>query len=210
MPLRFLIPATTPERNRVLLRFLLVRDVIVIGVAWRFQGWIGAVSLGVLLIGLRMIADQPRTNILRKLAAGQTFSPFPGEPALTHHEAILLNTFRKGDPSQKYGLPVVFAMLIGLAIWVPLNCAPIAVAMIASFSIPWLFPVVYTPKWSQWYRIGKWASLVVASVLPVFLGAKAPWVVAPFVAYLCWMFEWKRISLRRKLPMKEWPKELYL
>jgi hypothetical protein len=40
-------------------------------------------------------------------------------------------------------------------------------------------------------------------------GARIPWIGAVYLAFFFLLFDVKSISLRRKLPVAEWPKRLY-
>jgi hypothetical protein len=93
--------------------------------------------------------------------------------------------FRVGDPS------LAVAMLAG------------GLAMGMYLATPFL--PVYTPRGGQIFRAVKWLLLAVTLTLalrPAWLLFSCGWPVA-------WI-EWTRISIRRKLPIAEWPKQLYL
>lgn len=82
---------------------------------------------------------------------------------------------------------------------------PAGIAMGLLFAAPYL--PIYTPSRSRVYRLVKWAVLV--GLLWDVLGADA-------LKY-CWLpvwipawTEWTRVSIRRKLTVVEWPKQLYL
>jgi hypothetical protein len=69
---------------------------------------------------------------------------------------------------------------------------------------------IYTPLRGRVFRYVKWAGLVAAMGLafgPAFL--EWSWLVAACMWPLAWN-EWMQISLRRKLPVAEWPKQSYL
>lgn len=69
---------------------------------------------------------------------------------------------------------------------------------------------VYTPSRGLVFRYVKWAVLIVAMALafgPDTL--KFSWLILPCLWHAVWM-EWRRASIRRKLPVGEWPKPLYL
>jgi prepilin signal peptidase PulO-like enzyme (type II secretory pathway) len=72
------------------------------------------------------------------------------------------------------------------------------------------FLPVYTPWRARVYRAVKWAALVAVFVLA--FGAdslKYSWLIASCLWIPIWT-EAKRMSIRRKLPVAEWPKQLYL
>ena len=69
---------------------------------------------------------------------------------------------------------------------------------------------IYTPFRGRVFRYVKWAGLAAAVGLafgPSFL--EWSWLVAACIWPLAWT-EWMQISLRRKLPVAKWPKQLYL
>jgi hypothetical protein len=69
---------------------------------------------------------------------------------------------------------------------------------------------IYTPLRGRVFRYVKWAVLVAATGLA--FGPALPewsWLAASCMWPLAWN-EWMQISLRRKLPVAEWPKQLYL
>jgi hypothetical protein len=69
---------------------------------------------------------------------------------------------------------------------------------------------IYTPDRARVYRFLKWPLLALATGLA--FGSQAfAWSGALFavVSYLLYT-EWIKMSIRRKLPVSEWPKQLYL
>lgn len=69
---------------------------------------------------------------------------------------------------------------------------------------------IATPFRGRVFRCVKWAGLMAAMGLafgPTFL--EWSWLIAACLWPLAWT-EWMQISLRRKLPSEEWPKQLYL
>jgi uncharacterized membrane protein len=206
-PLRWLLQANHAS-DRTILHVSYVHGVFVVALAWWYQGWIAALAYGVVVFPLRWALEAPKIKVLRKLASGQTYRP-PSNPDLTQLEAIFLNTLRSGDPSQKYALPFIFVALVALTFWQPQYFAGFLAMLTMRFTVPYVVNV-YTPDRSRWFRIAKWTFMALAAGLPVALGAKAGWVAAPYVAFLFLILDVKRISLRRKLPVEQWPKELYL
>jgi hypothetical protein len=72
------------------------------------------------------------------------------------------------------------------------------------------FLPIYTPARSRVLRVVKYAVLFGMVVLP--FGADAlrwSWLVCSCLWPVMWI-EWTRMSIRRKLPVAEWPKNLYL
>jgi len=206
-PLRWLLDYSGASESTI--RYVgYISGAIVVAMAWWYQGWVGAGVLAVIVLLLRWVLEGQKTTVLRKLAAGQRYSS-PPDRGLTQIEAIFLNTLRNGDPSQKYAVPVFFIMVGALTVWQPLYFGGVLVMLAMRFTVPYVVDV-YTPERSRWFRIAKWALMCVAAALPVLWGAKASWVVAAYLVFLFWLVDVKRISLRRKLPIEEWPKELYL
>jgi len=208
LPIRVFFPANTEDRSRRFLLWSVTRIVLITALITRDVGLAG----GLVAPALAFFAylDYQRWTIFRKLAGGRTpVLPPTANPSLTPVEAIFLNTLRNGDPSQPYAVPLVFAMLAGMTYWLPATFGPLMVIMAASFFLPRLLPV-YTPERSRSYRLAKWIGFALAAVLPLVLGARVPWIGAIFILFVFWMFETKRIALRRKLPIEEWPRELYL
>ncbi|HUJ50304.1 MAG TPA: hypothetical protein VLW25_08890 [Bryobacteraceae bacterium] len=83
-----------------------------------------------------------------------------------------------------------------------------AVGMGLLFIAPFL--PVYTPSRSRMVRYAKWivlAGLLVLAYWPDIL--KFSWLLIASLWPLAWV-EWTRISIRRKLPVAQWPKHLYL
>ncbi|MEO8097625.1 MAG: hypothetical protein ABI811_07970 [Acidobacteriota bacterium] len=209
LPLSWSYPLTTIERSRRYLYIHGARSMVVVSVAGWYQGWISALSLGAVCFSLDYLFSYRRLSIFRKLAGGQTYSLLPEEPALTHVEAMYLNTLRNGSPYQNMSIAFIFLMETGMAVWLPTSFAPLAAWMIASFLAPKILPL-YTEQRSRWFRIFKWTTMAVAAVLPALYGARVPWSGAVIMALFFVLFDQNNISLRRKLPVEQWPKQLYL
>jgi hypothetical protein len=76
------------------------------------------------------------------------------------------------------------------------------------FTAPFL--PIYTPSRSKIYRTIKWVVGLGALVLAFGPNAlKYSWLLASCVWPVYWI-ERSRISIRRKLPVEQWPKQLYL
>ena len=72
------------------------------------------------------------------------------------------------------------------------------------------FLPVYTPARSRIVRYVRWAVLTGLPILAFGADAlKFFWLVIACLWPVAWV-EWKRISIRRKLPIAQWPKHLYL
>jgi hypothetical protein len=72
------------------------------------------------------------------------------------------------------------------------------------------FLPVYTPSRGRVFRCVKWVVLVGAFVLAVGPDAlKMSWLLIACLWSVAWV-EWRRVSIRRKLPVARWPKQLYL
>lgn len=69
---------------------------------------------------------------------------------------------------------------------------------------------IYTPARARLFRYIKWA--LFAGVLAFAFGPNAlrwSWLLVSCLGPVAWN-EWTRMSIRRKLPVAEWPKQLYL
>jgi hypothetical protein len=203
-----LLPWTTLERSRIHFYVHGLRSIVVVAVAWWYQGWIAALVLGALCFLFFYFFGYRRVTIFRKLAAGQTYSLLPGEPQLTHVEAIWLRTLRQGSPYENVSIALLFLMLAAMAVWQPPTFGPMAAWMTVGFLARRTLPI-YTEERSRWFRIAKWTTMAVAAVLPVLYGARGPWIGAAYIAFFFLLFDVKSISLRRKLPVAQWPKRLY-
>jgi hypothetical protein len=72
------------------------------------------------------------------------------------------------------------------------------------------FLPIYTPARSRVLRVMKYAVLFGMVVLPFGTDAlRWSWLVFSCLWPVAWI-EWTRMSIRRKLPVAEWPKNLYL
>lgn len=83
-----------------------------------------------------------------------------------------------------------------------------AVGMGLVFGAPFL--PVYTPRRGRVFRRAKW--VVVVGMLAVAFGPDAlkwSWLLFSCLWPMAWV-EWRRVSIRRKLPVGQWPKQLYL
>ena len=83
-----------------------------------------------------------------------------------------------------------------------------AIGMGILFGAPFL--PIYTQSRGRIFRGVKW--IVIISVLAVIFGndaLKDSWLLFSCLWPMCWI-EWTRNSIRRKLPVAQWPKQLYL
>lgn len=71
------------------------------------------------------------------------------------------------------------------------------------FATPFL--PIYTPSRSRAFRMLKWAMLLGAFAFTF----GSSWLYLSSLWPLIWI-EWTRVSIRRKLPVAQWPKQLYL
>jgi hypothetical protein len=88
------------------------------------------------------------------------------------------------------------------------------VALVVGLGTGFLFAApllpVYTPSRGRAFRIIKWIALIGA--LALLFGRDAlhySWLLFSCLWPMAWM-EWKRMSIRRKMPVAQWPKQLYL
>ena len=135
---------------------------------------------------------------------------------LTSREARMLregNWEARAVCSRRWVLPVsawlaaiafYFAGSVAMARLLLVGGAAIGVIFFATF-LP-----VYTPARSRVYRAVKWVMLAVILLL-AFSPLTLRWSALLFscVWPVVWI-EWTRASIRRKLPVAKWPKQLYL
>lgn len=209
MPLSWFFPLNTPERTRLYLWIHAVRNVAVVALAWWYQGWIGAGLLGALCFALDYFVPYQRLQLFRKLDAGQTYAPLAEEPELTHIEAIWLNTLRKpSGPAENLTAIVVTVGLAAMGVWLPGPFAPMAVAMVFGFLARHVLGV-NTEAGSHRLRVVRWTVMAIAALLPPLYGARSPWIGAVMLAMFFYLFDYRGIALRRKLPVDQWPARLY-
>ena len=82
------------------------------------------------------------------------------------------------------------------------------IAMGIFFAAPFL--PVYTPWRGRFFRVAKWAALL--TVFWLAFGPDTPkwsWLLVS-CAWIPLRTEWTRFSIRRKMPVAKWPKQLYL
>jgi hypothetical protein len=136
---------------------------------------------------------------------------------LTSTEARLLRTSACevrvlwSRPSRRWLLLLLpLAALSGAAAYLLAGNLPLASALLAAgismgmiCAAPYL--PVYTPARGRAFRSVRWAML-----LAVFVLALGPsWLLFTCIWPVLWI-EGTRVSIRRKLPVAEWPKQLYL
>jgi hypothetical protein len=208
LPVAWFFPQTTIMRSRIWICVSGVRSIVIVAIFCWCYSWLGALPVGAVLFLLDYFISYRRLLILRKLATGQTCGLLPGEPQLTHLEAIHLRTLRQGHPHENVSIAVLFLMLAGMTVWMPGTFAPMAIWTVAGYLTRRTLPI-YTEAGSRWLRIARWTTMVVAAVLPALYGARAPWIGAAELAFFFVLLDKPGISLRRKLPMAQWPKRLY-
>jgi hypothetical protein len=77
------------------------------------------------------------------------------------------------------------------------------------FAAPFLLPI-YTPSRGRVFRVMKWVVLIGILGFAFWPDAlKWSWLLISCL-WLVARIEWTRVSIRRKLPVAEWPKQLYL
>jgi hypothetical protein len=97
-----------------------------------------------------------------------------------------------------------------LAGFTAVACALLVVAIGTGFVIAAPILPVYTPLRARFFRCAKWAVMLGAvgfAFGPNVL--KWSWLLFSCLWPLVWT-EWTRFSIRRKLPVSEWPRHLYL
>jgi hypothetical protein len=83
-----------------------------------------------------------------------------------------------------------------------------AVGLALLFAAPRL--PLYTPLRGRIFRFAKWTLMVAGFGVAFGAGALTwSWLFSACLWPVVWI-EWTRVSIRRKLPVAEWPKQLYL
>ncbi len=209
LPFVWFFPLTTLERCRKYTWVLGARSIVVAAIVWWYDGWMVALPLGAAFFLFDYFFNHQRLSIFRKLAAGQIYRLLPEEPRLTHVEAITLRMLgREPELPEKVSSAVLLMMVAGMAVWLPATFAPMAAWVFAAHFTRRAVPFC-TEEGSRRFRIAKWTAMAIAALLPALLGARIPWSGAVFLAQLFWLFDMKGISIRRKLPVAQWPKRLY-
>jgi hypothetical protein len=83
-----------------------------------------------------------------------------------------------------------------------------SIGMVFAFTAPFL--PIYTPPRARVFRGLKWGAMIGAVLFAFGPNAlESAWLLISCLAPLVWI-EWTRHSIRRKLPIAKWPKQLYL
>jgi len=108
----------------------------------------------------------------------------------------------------------VAALFVAAALFLTGAIAVARVLVIGGVGMGLLFAApflpVYTPRRGRVFRVVKWVVLV--GMLGLAFGPDAlkwSWLLISCL-WLMGRVEWTRVSIRRKLPVAEWPKQLYL
>ena len=106
------------------------------------------------------------------------------------------------------------AVLAGLGFYVAGATAVAQVLLVGGLGTGMLFSAtflpVYTPDRGRVFRLVKWtvlARILVLAFWPMML--QWSWLLFSCAWPMAWA-EWSRASIRRKLPIEKWPKQLYL
>jgi len=106
------------------------------------------------------------------------------------------------------------ALLASLALFFTGESAMAWVALVAGMAIGLFFGApflpIYTPSRGRIFRRLKWAAFL--GMFVAVFGEdtlKMSWLLISCLWPLFWI-EWTRVSIRRKLPVAQWPKQLYL
>ena len=110
--------------------------------------------------------------------------------------------------------PAAAALLIGTAFLLTGATGLAQVLLTAGTGMGLLFAApllpIYTPSRARIFRFVKWVVLIAMLVLA--FGPRAlkwSWLLTSCLWPMAWV-EWTRLSIRRKLPVSKWPKQLYL
>jgi hypothetical protein len=106
------------------------------------------------------------------------------------------------------GVPAGIALLLTGAVAEGRALVAGGIVMGLLFAAPFL--PIYTPSRGRVFRSLKWVVMIGALLLAFGPNAlKSSWLLISCVWPLAWI-EWMRVSIRRKLPVAKWPKQLYL
>ena len=100
VPFALFFSLHTVARRRTYVYLRIARDIVVVALAWWYQEWISALALAAGFFSIEYFGNYRFLTVLRKVAAGQTYAPLPGEPELTHREATRLRALRTSAPHQ--------------------------------------------------------------------------------------------------------------
>jgi hypothetical protein len=167
-------------------------------------------------------ADEADRSALIALGDAKTANCQYRHVLLTSEEARLL---RRGyleakmfcsRPRLQRLLPAIpaAAMLIATALFLRgahnIAQGALAVTLLTGLMFAAPFLPIYTPSRGRVFRCVKWAVLIGAFVLILGHDAlKMSWLLISCICPVFWV-EWVRTSIRRKLPIAQWPKHLYL
>lgn len=205
---RKVYPPTTLERNHIYGYLLGPRMALFAGLGWWYHEWMPALTLGAGGFASEYYFHRIRTSVFRKLAAGQNYSLLPGEPRLTHMEAVFLRALDRDGPYDAIYGAVLVLMAVAMAAWQPATFAPMAAFVVMAHVTRTAIPF-RTVAGSRRFRIAKWSVMAGAALLPVLRGARTPWTGAVLLVLLFVLFDLRSIALRRKVPVSEWPRKLY-
>jgi hypothetical protein len=112
-----------------------------------------------------------------------------------------------------FAAPPVAALSIGTALLLTGATGLAQVLLTAGTGLGLLFAApllpIYTPSRARIFRFVKWVVLVAMLVLAFGPSAlKWSWLLTSCLWPMAWV-EWTRMSIRRKLPVAKWPKQLY-
>ncbi len=136
---------------------------------------------------------------------------------LTSSEARMLRQSNR-EARAFCSVPLLKGLLIAVSVVVlfgaTISFRAGAIFMAQTFLLGWVlvsvlafapFLPVYTPSRGRVFRVVKWVALLVA----LWLALKITPLFFACLWALTWV-EWTRASIRRKLPIAEWPRQLYL
>ena len=94
--------------------------------------------------------------------------------------------------------------------WIGVGRVTLALGLGIGFTILGLRLPIYTPSRARVFRCFRWILQFGLLLLAFGPGAmKMSWLILLCVWQLMWV-EWKRASIRHKLPVADWPRQLYL
>ncbi len=107
---------------------------------------------------------------------------------------------------------LITAPVVALFLIATRGIAPVVLAagLMTGLLFAAVFLPIYTPRRARIFRCAKW--VVFIAIFALIFGAdtlRMSWLLISCLWPVAWI-EWKRVSIRRKLPVAEWPRQLYL
>jgi hypothetical protein len=222
---RYFFPASasTPLRARV---YFVASLLIFPWMAWQWSTHDGLLMgiAGLMIVACLLgLAFAYTRRIHRKLGGRPAPKLIPPPHGLSRWEHISIMRMR--SPAVKVDGFILIALLAAAVWFQPVVGGPALLLAIVRCLLPEYIPID-TLERSHRFRLVRSALFAIAAVVPIVYGLSVHWEprndFLPFLKFFLVsagvygmlisgaVFEWQRVSIRRKLPLAEWPKELYL